>query len=844
MNTCPKCGTMVTDTAKPFCENCGALLPTGPASASGSGLFSGEASAAAEPAARPAPSNMSEPTLSSSPTFTQEPSSAPRPSFGSSAGSAPSAAPSPFQTGTLPPELDDKAAEDALARALAKAGATPPKRPAPKAAPAAQQSAQKPVQPQARPAASEPPFTQQSAFSSPAAQPEVAPAATGGLFGEETALEPDTARQIFPKATPSDVQRMPDPAEQENSLFDVFDEDAAAGAGGQTQVFGRPEPAAAPPSPAARDFDMSKVAQAAEEAMPEGEMDLFAPEEVAAGEEAMAAGAMEQEQAFEQRPFEEQSREEYPQEQPRQQAYRDDRQQGRQPGQQRQNRPARNNDPRQMDRQQQARQPYPAEDNLEMDNPSQQPRPMADYSGGAPRVTPPQRQGGNPNQPVRRPPPNYPVRSRSGGAGVVVRNILLGVLIFVVAAFVILVGLLYWNNRPAAVIGSFTKAVSERDYTKLEQDVQSGSVHVDLPEQQVDWAVLCDAFTDPEKVKVLEMELTTSAGNSETNLAYPAITVKEEDLFLFIKTHYIAVQGVELLAPGGTDATNLRVNGTDYSPNKVEGDGSVYGKFMPGLYTCQVIEGGTAVDEPVDLEAFQVDAPNSIAAGTAAAGEGNVDEAPPTSAEVTVSNCLSDEGVVSVDGKEISQKPSGGTVTIPDVPVGAEISIVVEVAGGQQKATVNFADPKVTSLSFGEYTDVEGKGKDDPTMIAEKATAADVNAVLGQFYTSYLVCINQQSMDPLASATDAARSGLSGRVTSPANAANTYEYLGAVCDENTLVAGANGDTPKLTFTATFTYDYAAREGEDTSKKQGSNQQNVEMLYIDGNWLVNSMTMIE
>lgn len=458
----------------------------------------------------------------------------------------------------------------------------------------------------------------------------------------------------------------------------------------------------------------------------------------------------------------------------------------------------------------------------------QRPRPMAG-DRDVPRPQPPTRRApARPSRPVME--EDWPPPRKRRSTGKLVRNILLIVLLFLVATFLATVGLLYYRSRPAAAIESFAQAVTDRDYRALGEMVSLN----DAPSTEAGWEAFCDAFAETEQLDALKVQLGAKPSSEDdvSGLTYQAVTLESDTLFLFVNKYYVRVTGIEFLAPGAAEGTGLEILGGAHSGTPTA-EGVLYGKFMPGLYTCRVTPPGGEAGPELSVEAFDVAAPNRI--------EENAD-APAATATVTLENCLSDDAVLYVNNNEVSEKPQGGTAQLENVPVGAEIKIVASENGAKSQSTVFFSDANVTTLRFENYTPVEGED-DEATAIAKAATPEQINQTLATFYTSYLECINAQSMAPIQLSTKKNNAALAQRISSTANAANTYSYRSAACKADSIVAGEEGGTPSLKFNGTFEFSYAPRD-DAGNVQNGSNRQSVHLLYVGGQWVVDGFVFLE
>lgn len=489
------------------------------------------------------------------------------------------------------------------------------------------------------------------------------------------------------------------------------------------------------------------------------------------------------------------------------------------------------------------------------DDTRQAPRPMADPQSRAPRMAaPPPRPGSAGGRTAA------PQRGRysgptdewgmpKAGAGRVVRNVLLIILVFLIATFVATMGLLYMRNRPANTIDAFVEAVAAKDYAALKETVflgeetTAGTREQIPPNTTTDWAAFCAAFDTQQKQNALKDQLSTvKPGADATGQTYEAVTLQKEPLFLFVNQYYVQVVSVELLAPDAAEGTTLTLDGGDTYQGTATDEGVVYKPFMPGRYSCQLAPAGATPSEPVEIEAFATAQPNRIEAG----GEGG-EGASAATATVTVENCLSDDAVISVNGKAVGETPQDGVVQLQAVPVGAEIQIVATGEDGKKmQSSVLFSDPAQTALRFENYTEVQDEEKDEDEEaqeIADKLTTAEIDQILASFYNSYLQCINAQSMDPIQLSTQKNTANLQARVTDPVNAGNTFGFVSAAAKEQSIVRGVQDGVPSVKLNGTFAYTYAPKDDEKTTQN-GSNHQSVHLLYVDGKWLVDGFVFVD
>lgn len=412
---------------------------------------------------------------------------------------------------------------------------------------------------------------------------------------------------------------------------------------------------------------------------------------------------------------------------------------------------------------------------------------------------------------------------------------------FLVVLAAVTLGMLMFLNRSSKTVGDFTTAVQAGDIEALEQMVADNKlvVHGIRPDE-AQWTAFCRAFSDKAAADALRSQLQQLADGAELDpaqMAYGAVGVGSQPLFLFINHYYITISPVELLVPAAGTDTVLWLDDASYYPIP-DAQGALYTGLMPGRYSGRfesTAAGGlnTAAE---DIELFRADEPNRY-------------EPAQIGYTLTISGCPSDNAVLYVNGQQVEAVPVGGVVTIPNVLPGALIEIVAQVDGIAMGSAVTFNDPSVTTLAFPEAAPVTSEPEPPPESSSSSEappatptapTAAETDALLATFYASYLECINQQSMAAIQGTTAAYNTELQARITSENNKPYNFQYVGAVSDPESV--GSFDDGTRIRFNAAFTYNYRARDTED-EWVQFTNHQTVELVWQNGQWLVNGMSFV-
>lgn len=393
--------------------------------------------------------------------------------------------------------------------------------------------------------------------------------------------------------------------------------------------------------------------------------------------------------------------------------------------------------------------------------------------------------------------------------------------------------MLYFKNRPTKTVEAFAQAIQEVDTVKLQElTVLNGFPTKKLSTEE--WQAFAAAFDQTASLNELKSQLLEIADEGKaTDPAYPAVSIESKPFIWFIDRHYISIQSVEMLVPAAASGTTLRLGNKDFTGVSSE-NGELFSALMPGRYQCRVVPPGAdpMSINPTEVEIFLVDTPNIF-------------QSEITHADLTIQNCLSDDAIIYINDQPVADRPSGNVLTLQGVALGSTIRITAMQDGTQMESSVVFNDVNTTTLSFGEYTPVPGAQASTESQ-AESATpqlsAGEIDAALATFYPSYLECINNQNMDGIKLTTSAANDILGARIKKEGNAKNLFQFTSAQTDPASIKFSERDGVQVVQFNATFQYGYKAREG-GTEFQSASNRQSVEMILVDGQWLVNNMIFV-
>lgn len=412
------------------------------------------------------------------------------------------------------------------------------------------------------------------------------------------------------------------------------------------------------------------------------------------------------------------------------------------------------------------------------------------------------------------PAPRRPGKARRARRRIVSLAVVAVVLFALLAASATATVFLYNRYNPEDAVDALGGALLAQDIDALRGLVQGGGASV----TDDGLRALCRAFSTQEAVDSLKAELLAQLdpGEGGSEIRYSALSLEETPVFLGYSSYRVTAQSVSLLLTGTYDSPTLTVDGAARAGTAVEG-GIRYDGFFPGTYTvtasARSITGQTLTGAATDVTLLNADAPTPFAGGVPVA-------------TVTVSGCTDDSAAIFVDGTPVAQRASGGTVTLPNVAVGSTISMEYTAPhGAKTTASVQFTDIAATQLAFANHVTEGG-------VPAE----ADLNALLGAYYASYLDCINSQDMTKLVSSTELNRTRLSELYNKEENLSSAFTFESATVNFSSVATGAYEELPSFVCDVVFRYKTTGRA--DGAEASHESYQTCELVYQDGAWLVN------
>lgn len=335
-------------------------------------------------------------------------------------------------------------------------------------------------------------------------------------------------------------------------------------------------------------------------------------------------------------------------------------------------------------------------------------------------------------------------------------------------------------------------------------------------------SALCLAFEDDEKARrELRAQLSAQAVDPAAGGPYPSLRLVKTPVFLGYGRCSLGVHSVQLLLSAPARDVRLSLDNVPRTGEQTA-DGILYKNLFPGLYTCSVT-GVTAAGQPVSgdittLRLFSSEEPTRF------------DGALPV-ASVTISGCVSDEAIISVDGVTVRQRPLHSIVTLPQVAVGSVIRMEYQTPwGAVTRGDVTFTDLNQTSLAFANIVTEGGI-----------PTAEQLNPLLSIFFGSYLDAINNQDPTRISGCTDF------GRVSMNAAAGTDYQthhlfLLDAVTCAPTITSEMESSgTPRVTCCTRMDYHIMNRE---TNEERALTDFARCTFIWQGGWLLDTYTPID
>ena len=399
------------------------------------------------------------------------------------------------------------------------------------------------------------------------------------------------------------------------------------------------------------------------------------------------------------------------------------------------------------------------------------------------------------------------------------RNLLIAVCVLTVifAALTAASVILYDLYSPERFLDLLDTALATGDTRTLGLFLQGD----DLAISSEGTAALCLAFEDQKSREELRAQLSAQAIDPAAGGPYPALRLVKTPVFLGYGRCSLGVHSVQLLLAAPARDVRLSLDNVPRTGEQTA-DGILYKNLFPGLYTCSgtVL---TAAGQPVTgnittLRLFSSEEPTLF------------DGALPV-ASVSISNCVSDEAVISVDGVTVRQRPMHSIVTLPQVAVGSVIRMEYQTPwGAVTRGEVTFSDPNQTSLAFTNLTTEGGI-----------PTSDDLNPLLSIFFGTYLDAINNQDPARISGCTEFGRVSMNAAAGTEYQTGHLFLLDAVTCAPIVTSEMESSGTPRVTCCARM--DYHIMNRETNEERSLTDFARCTFIWQDG-WLLDTYTPID
>ncbi|MEG1321685.1 MAG: hypothetical protein RSD01_01040 [Ruthenibacterium sp.] len=391
--------------------------------------------------------------------------------------------------------------------------------------------------------------------------------------------------------------------------------------------------------------------------------------------------------------------------------------------------------------------------------------------------------------------------------------IIAAVLAVTLAAASITCSVLYDKYNPNQILDSIGSALLAGDTAHLKPLLDCG----ELDDSTANLQALCRAFTTQEAVDVLRTQLSAQAVQPDAaSERYPALRLVHEKVFLGYYNYKMAVSPVSLQIPASVQNPLLSVDGAAYT-GVADDAGVLYTGLFPGVHNCVVsAQSGTGdrvLGVDTELSLFNTDVPTVFAGALALAN-------------ITVSGCNADDAIITINDKEVPQKPVNGVVSLPQVAVGSKIHMVFKTAyGATTTGDAVFTDIAQPALTFGNLVTEGGV-----------PTEEQLNSILSGYFASYLDCANTQDMTKLLVSTTLNHERLTAGIGAADLKDNLFVFTSAAVQYASVQQSEYEAQPTILCNVIFHYTATNRKSNEVVERQ--TLQTCELVFKGDQWLLN------
>ncbi|MEG1639577.1 MAG: hypothetical protein RR284_01490 [Ruthenibacterium sp.] len=396
---------------------------------------------------------------------------------------------------------------------------------------------------------------------------------------------------------------------------------------------------------------------------------------------------------------------------------------------------------------------------------------------------------------------------------VMILCIIAAVLAVILAAASITCSVLYDKYNPNQILYSLGSALLAGDTAHLKPLLDCG----ELDDSTANLQALCRAFTTQEAVDVLRTQLSAQAVQPDAaSERYPALRLVREKVFLGYHNYKMAVSPVSLQIPTSVQNPLLSVDGEAYT-GVADDAGVLYTGFFPGVHNCVVsAQSGTGdrvLGVDTELSLFNTDAPTVFSGALALAN-------------ITVSGCNADDAIITINDKEVPQKPVNGVVSLPQVAVGSKIHMVFKTAyGATTTGDAVFTDIAQPALTFGNLVTEGGV-----------PTEEQLNSIFSGYFASYLDCANTQDMTKLLVSTTLNHERLTAGIGAADLKDNLFVFTSAAVQYASIQQSEYEAQPTILCNVIFHYTATNRKSNEVAERQ--TLQTCELVFKGDQWLLN------
>ncbi len=266
-------------------------------------------------------------------------------------------------------------------------------------------------------------------------------------------------------------------------------------------------------------------------------------------------------------------------------------------------------------------------------------------------------------------------------------------------------------------------------------------------------------------------------------------------MFFGYSRYSLTVHSVRLLLSSPVQNLRLSLDGVPRTGEQTA-DGILYQNLFPGLYTCTVT-GTTAAGQAVEGDATDLALLSSV--------EPTVFSGALPIADITVSGCVNDGAVITVDGAAVEQKACERRCHAAAGGCGQHHRYAVYGSVGRCDDSLR-AVRRQNGHRTGAF--------ENPVTEGGVPAAGELNTLLTAHYAAYLDALNNQDTALISGCTEEYKAALAQGVVSDTHKANLYVMGTAECNPSAIKSTAADGTARVSCYVKLTYTYSDRESHE------------------------------